>query len=369
MSVSPNPSVSLLAASVEAEAAHWDGLVSASPAPDIYYRPGYARAYEVEGQGRAVALQVTVTDAAFLFPVLLRPLAGLPFAPDAAGQDAITPYGYGGLLPLHSARPSPQQVRAGVSALAGWCKSNDVVSIMLRLHPLLAQEQDLQPAAGPDLSLHPFGPTTALALDGWSESSLRKGRRSDLAVARRSLRVTCSDAPQASPGAPPLPEALSIFRALYEATMDRVGAAAFYHFSPDYYAALADGVGERMAVTLAWKQDQPAGGAIFFADRRFAHYHLSATDEAGRACKATTLLIREGIDWARARGCRLLHLGGGVSGDDSLFRFKKGFGGEVHQYAFAGLVCHPQRYQALAASRLAQVGTPPRRNFFPVYRA
>ena len=369
MSTAPSQQVSLLEASDSASAAHWDALVDASPTPDIYYRPGYTRAYQVEGEGKAVALHVETDDAAFLLPLLLRPLSKLSFAEGTDGQDAITPYGYGGILPLRSARPNPKQLRAALTALTDWCKSNGVVSILLRLHPLLAQDEEFSSAVEPGLSLHRFGPTTAVALDGWSESSLRKGRRSDLAVARRDLRMTWSSTTESASGAPSLPEALALFRGLYEATMDRLGAAAFYHFSPAYYAALAEGVGERMAVVLAWRDDQAVGGSIFFADRRFAHYHLSATNDAGRASKATTLLIREGIDWARSRGCCRLHLGGGVRGEDSLFDFKKGFGGEIHQYAFAGLICDPSRYQALAAVRLAQPGPPPRPDYFPADRA
>ena len=343
--------------------------MEAAPVPDIYYRPGYARAYQVEGEGRAVALHVETSGAAFLFPFVLRPLSNLSFAPGTSGQDAVTPYGYGGLLPLHSARPTPEQLRAAITSLADWCKSQNVISILLRLHPLLEQDQGLRPLTGPALSLHLFGPTTALALEDWSESSLRKGRRSDLAVARRSLRVTWSSSNQRSPDVPALPQALSLFRDLYEANMDRLGAAAFYHFSPGYYAALAEGLRDRMAVALAWREEQVVGGSIFFADRDFAHYHLSATNDDGRATKATTLLIREGIDWARARGCRRLHLGGGIRGDDSLFDFKKGFGGNVYQYAFAGLICDPSRYQELVAARLGQPGTSPRCDYFPAYRA
>ena len=362
------PPPEMLHASDPAEASLWERLVSDSVDADIYYRPNYARAYEFEGEGRAVAVRVKTPDAAFLFPCLLRPLSSLPFAAGAAGQDAVTPYGYGGLLSLRPAHPTPAQLRAGITAFAQWCKSQGIISVLLRLHPLLEQDQAVAQVADLNLWVHLFGPTIAIDLGNWSEASLRKGRRSDLAVARRSLRITWSSARHPSAGAPPLPEALGLFRGLYESTMDRLGASAFYHFSPAYYAALADGLGEGMAVALAWREQQAVGGSIFLADRRFAHYHLSATNEDGRALKATTLLIREAVDWARSRGCRRLHLGGGVSGDDSLFDFKKGFGGDVYQYAFAGLICDPLRYQELLDGRLAS-GGPLRPNYFPGYRA
>lgn len=52
-----------------------------------------------------------------LFPLLLRPLNALRFAPGEAGYDAATPYGYGGLLLLDGARRANE--RRGRQVLQG----------------------------------------------------------------------------------------------------------------------------------------------------------------------------------------------------------------------------------------------------------
>jgi lipid II:glycine glycyltransferase (peptidoglycan interpeptide bridge formation enzyme) len=104
------------------------------------------------------------------------------------------------------------------------------------------------------------------------------------------------------------------------------------------------------------------------ADRRFAHYHLSGATDDGRELKAGTLLVHEGALWAAARGCELLHLGGGTSGADSLYDFKRSFGGDEHAYAFATVVAERDRYDALVARR-AEEPEPSRPDFFPAYRA
>ena len=92
--------------------------------------------------------------------------------------------------------------------------------------------------------------TTALKVADWSESALRKGRRSGLKVARQSLKLTWSS--QHGDSAPSMREALRLFRELYESTMDRLNASSFYHFSAKYYEALAGGLGDGLAVALAW---------------------------------------------------------------------------------------------------------------------
>src|SRR5258708_33361869 len=76
----------------------WNELVEQAPISDVYYRPGYVRAYEAAGHGRAMGLILTSSHVRVLVPLLLRPLSDLPFAQGESGFDAATPYGYGGLL-------------------------------------------------------------------------------------------------------------------------------------------------------------------------------------------------------------------------------------------------------------------------------
>jgi serine/alanine adding enzyme len=330
----------------------WEELVDASSAADVYFRPGYCRAYEAADHGRAVAV---VTERA-LFPLLLRPL---PFG--AEGYDGATPYGYGGVLPLAPAGSLGSDPASEVRQLRDWCVTNGVVSCLLRLHPLLGGPDQL--SGMDEVEIHEHGPTTALdprridAATGRLEG-LSKGRKADLTIARRELRLSWESDE----------DALERFRAVYDGTMERLGAGEFYLFPPEYYRALREGLGERLGVALALRDGKSVGGALFLADRRLAHYHLSGTTDAGRALKAGTLLVHAGAEWARDRGCELLHLGGGTSGADSLFAFKKSFGGETFAYAFATLVADRDRYDELVARR-AEEPEPPRPGFFPAYRA
>ncbi len=324
----------------------WDELVDTAPTPDVYFRPGYGRVYEIAGEGRLVAVR---TDGA-LFPLLLREL---PFGED--GLDAVTPYGYGGLLPLAAGSDPVTDVRQ----LRDWCATEGVVSVLLRLHPLLGGSERLSETDDVDVREH--GPTRALDLSRVEDGRLAgmsKGRKADLNVARRELQVWWESDE----------EALERFRAVYDATMRRLGAGEHYLFPAEYYRELSAGLGDRLGVALARRGDEVVGGSLFMADRRFAHYHLSGATEAGRELKAGTLLVHEGAVWAAERGCELLHLGGGTSGADSLYDFKRSFGGEEHTYAFATMVADRERYDALVARR-AEEPEPLRPDFFPAYRA
>lgn len=337
--------------SLAADDTRWDELVDAAPTPDVYFRPGYCRAYEAIGEGRAVAVR---TEAA-LFPLLLREL---PFG--QAGFDAVTPYGYGGLLPLsRDTSVGGSDPATPLRQLRDWCVTAGVVSVLIRLHPLLGIHPHLSELD--DVEIHEHGPTTAVDLTAIQDGRLTgmsKGRKADLSIARRALEVSWES------GEP----ALERFRTVYDETMTRIGAHDYYLFPAEYYRALADGLGDRLGVALALHGEEVVGGALFMADRRFAHYHLSGTAEAGRELKAGTLLVHAGAVWAAERGCELLHLGGGTQGADSLYAFKRSFGGTELIYSFATLVADAARYDALVARR-AEAPEPPRQDFFPAYRA
>lgn len=364
-------SVQLLLAENREHLRRWDSMVDSALIPDVYYRPAYVRIHQIVGHGSAVALQVNAGGTQALFPLLLRPIAELGFAVESDGFDAVTAYGYGGLLLLDGMeQPDVMQTRAIFCELRKWCGENGIVSVLVRLHPIMQQLDWLQMALDAECSLHRFGPTTALNTLCWNDSTrivttLAKGRRSDLNFARRSLDISWSSERNRTI------EDLQIFYDLYERRMDQLHASHFYHFPWEYYSAMAEELGGRMDVALIWLGAQPIAGAIFMADRRFAHYHLSASNELGRIHKATTLILNEAVDWARKRNCQYLHLGGGAAGEDNLFAFKKSFQGELFDFGLLRIVCDRKRYDALLQQRrIAEQDLPPiRPNFFPEYRA
>jgi hypothetical protein len=74
--------------------------------------------------------------------------------------------------------------------------------------------------------------------------------------------------------------------------------------------------------------------------------------------------------WAKARGDRTLHLGGGVGGRaDSLFHFKAGFSPLRHRFRTLRVVVDEDRYVALVSALDAGLDPSDRAGFFPLYRA
>ena len=348
----------------------WDDLVNHSPTPDTYFRPGYAAAYTDESTS-AFALLLHTSKRRFLLPLLRRRVSTLPFATRMEDYDAVTPYGYGGILPLEAGNISGEDAGELITELRLWCLGANVVSCMLRLHPMLAQESGFRSA--PECAggvLRPHGPTKAIDLSHWDEgldapAGMHRNRRQNLRTARRSLSLAVASC-DTQEGM----ELMEQFRLIYEETMRRVNASSYYRFPSSYYSKLKEGLGEKLAVAIASRGQEAVSGALFFADSQFGHYHLSGTTVVGLRCHAPTMVLVAAADWTRRRGGRWFHLGGGRVPDDSLYQFKASFGAATFSYSYVTVIANDSRYTELVSLRNAhQALGRMRENYFPAYRS
>ena len=325
--------------------ATWDDLVNRAPVADVYYRPAYVRAYALTGHGRPVAVVIRSGSTEALFPLLIREL-------DIGGQtvrDAVTPYGYGGLLRLSGPEhPGPEIARDLFGQLRDWTCASGLIACTARLHPVLDQDAAWAVNQMPKewARVFPRGQTTAIELKRWDDvrhhvAGMNKGRRYDLKKARSALNLRISEGPDARGD-------LKIFRALYQESMQRVHADKFFLFADEYFDHLATELGDKFAVFTALAGDRPVASAIFLADRNLVHYHLAGSNDEGRAHGAATLHVVAACEWARQRGCSILHLGGGLQPNDTLWAFKRGFGGKVFSYSYMTLIADPEQYEYVA---------------------
>jgi hypothetical protein len=352
----------------ESEIHEWNQLVDDSPYSDVYYTAAYARACQGKEAGVA-GLLVRGGDRRFLLPLVFRRLSDVLFAGEISGMDAITPYGYGGILPLDPSPVSPDEGRALIANVQDWCTSEGVPSLFIRLHPLYGQHEWLSTVPSDTIQMQCSGATKTVELADWDEAQgvpqgMLKGRRDKLRWARRKLSLQLHTCDQ-----PSSKDALREFMEIYRTTMQRQQAPAFYHFPEAYYQELAEGLKDRMAIVSAMADGETVASALFFAGKHYAHYHLSGTTEEGRRLHAAAVVIVQAAEWARRRGCVKMHLGGGLAPNDSLFQFKESFGGETLQFHSLRVIGDKDKYDRLLHQRLEYNQDPPRHGFFPEYRA
>lgn len=322
----------------------WDDLLGRTGVGDVYFRAAYLDSASLLGQGRPSYLHLPGPAGDVLFPVLVRGAPG-------GLSDVGTPMGYGGPVATGKAPP----VAEFFDAYEQWCAENGVVATFARLHPVLENQR----LAEGRWHLEHIGHSIGWRVEGRSAEELADGmdahHRRVLRKARATdLEVTVDVAP----------DDLGEFVSLYEETMRRRGASAFYFFPDAYWHQLTEGL--RGAVVRA---DARLGGELLaslvcFSSSPLLHYHLGASSEHGQRLGANHLLFYETAVWA-AHGFERFHLGGGVGGfEDSLYEFKRRFDPEGALPAFLGKAVHdPEAYRALSGEDEVDYA-----GYFPAYR-
>jgi serine/alanine adding enzyme len=123
------------------------------------------------------------------------------------------------------------------------------------------------------------------------------------------------------------PADLQGFQGLYEETMRRQEARAFYFFPDAYWEALVDRCSENLLLLEAVLDGVGVAAILCFVSPPYLHYHLGASHDAGRHVGASNRLFLAAAQWGRERDLIVFHLGGGVRGasDSPLFVFKQRF--------------------------------------------
>jgi serine/alanine adding enzyme len=294
----------------------WDALEL-----DAYYRRPYVEAAALLDRGRPFLLE---HDGAFF--------AGIE---RDEPRDVVTPYGYGG--------PTADGFW---DAYEEWARERGAVTTFVRFHPLYGNQR------GAPIHVDELAPTVAWRLEPERDllAGLHFKHRNKVTKAEKAgSTVTQHDG-------------LGEFVPLYEDTMRRLDADAFYFFEPAYWERL----GELPLVRFDAELDgEVVASALCLATPPWLHYHLSGTTDAGRSTGSSTLVLLEAARWAQANGYERFHLGGGLGGrEDSLHHFKARFDPEGLVPAAVGKAIHDEdAYRELSGGDASYDG------FFPAYRA
>jgi serine/alanine adding enzyme len=321
----------------EADAADWDGILRELGIADVYLARAYVEASCLLDPGRPAFL----SGHGVAFAAIVR---DVPSAPGLA--DVTTPYGYGGPAGAGDGE-------AFYAAYDDWCAANGVVTTFIRFHPLLGNVRLAPPrvrlARLANTATWPLGDDADL-LAGMHQMH-RRGVRKAL---RAGVEVTVRRAP----------ERLDDFAALYEESMRRHDAHAFYYFPGAYWTALAGPLGERLVRADARRDGRLLASQLHLASTPWLHYHLGAASAEGFRLGASKLLFHESARWAHEEGFTEFHLGSGLGGsEDSLWQFKQRFSSHPGREFWIGKLVHDEAaYRALG-------GDPGADGFFPAYRA
>jgi hypothetical protein len=338
--------------------ATWLALWRAWPGREIFGHPEYARLF-VGPSDRAVCAVGEDEHATILFPLVLRPLAAEPWTrPGERRWDATTPYGYGGPFAWGA---GARDDAAFWRAYEAWCREERIVSTFARLS-LFPEERPGLPAP-PEVRSPNVVRDLSAGLDAVWRDYDHKVRTNVRAAERAGVEVEIDRT-----GA-----RLAAFLSVYEHTMRRRNATAFYFFPRAFFERIVERLAGQFAFVHAHARGEVVSSELVLCSERRVYPFLGGTRAEAFRMRPNDLLRHRTIAWAIAEGRTAYVLGGGLAPEDGIFRHKRAFAPRgVVSFEVACLVHDVAACRDLVRERgAAERGPPwvPAVPFFPPYRA
>jgi hypothetical protein len=350
---------SVFDASAPADLAAWRQQWNAWPDREIMAHPDFVKRFARAGD-QVLAAAVRTSKGGILYPFILRPLAAEPWAPQATGWDATTPYGYGGPFGWNT---TAEESASFWSLFNRWARARDVVTSFARLS--LFPDQ-LLPFDGEVVD---NSPNIVRRLELGDEELWNDYAPKVRQNVRRAKSRGCSL--QVDPEGARLEEFLQV----YTETMTRRNAASYYFFPREFFQSLVHDLKGHCAFFHAVHENKVVSSELVLLSQRHAYFFLGGSSAEAFDLRPNDLIQHETFRWCRDAGKKALVLGGGYRGSEGLLRYKKCFApnGEV-SFRVGRKVHDPARAAALLDARrrweqARGIAWTPDPSFFPPYRA
>ncbi|MFN6518473.1 MAG: FemAB family protein [Nostoc sp. CreGUA01] len=331
---------------------------------DIYHLPKYVDLEAKRINAIPEAILIFENEKILFLPYLLRCVNNLLATNIEIPLiwDIVSPYGYPGILWNQAAANTPEFLQLAVNHLIFGLRDRQICSAFLRLHPILNQGLNeilpLCQLSGETVSIDLSLSTSEI----WHQT--RPEHRNHINRCKRhGFTAKMVN----------LEEYIDKFMSIYHETMNRVEAKNHFYFDYSYFQSLAS-LKENIYLCLIELNNQIACAGIFTECCEIVQYHLGGTKNEFLKQAPSKLMFDYVRFWAKERGNKFLHLGGGVgSAKDSLYNFKAGFSKQRHSFLTLRLITDTEKYDFLVELRAKSLKTEPKNllesNFFPAYRS
>ena len=335
------------------QAKEWNNLVQSFTNYDVYYLSGYVKAFQIHGDGEPQLFYYDEKGLRGIYVYMKRKTA------IEGVFDSITPYGYGGFL--LEGDTSEENVKALWAAYVDRMKEENIVDNFVRYHPVLANAVPMKTCS----DVIDLGKTVAMDLTSeeviWknihskNRNMIRKAEKNGIVIKHGQGLELFDD-----------------FIKIYNATMDKDNAEAYYYFKPEFYKSIHEDLKDNYEMFWAEYEGKIIAMSIMiFANGRL-NYHLSGSDLQYRNLAPSNLLLYKAAMWGMEKGMNTFHLGGGVgSGEDNLYKFKIAFNRFSDcQFSIAKHIFDNEKYDELVAERASRDAEFDKESkFFPLYRS
>lgn len=351
----------------------WLRILDGFELKDPHYLPGYLEIYEKVSSNRESFMHFGGHGMLFvygdsrnfiIYPFIKRSISLLPFADNSVKHlyDIISPHGYGGPL----AQVEDEAIRGKLwrgfyKEFGAFCRQNKIVSEFSRLHPMFDNIRFVSEFS--DGLVEKKGRIVYCDLTGSEEDILahmsrqrRWGVRKAAQNGGLNIHIT-SDM-----------EYIKMFCTLYRETMIRNEAHKRYLFPCDFFESIFKVLDNHILMCCITHEGELISAAIILCFDSIAYDWLSCSRAEFLSLCPNDICIYQTALAARKNGHKYLVLGGGSSGEDSLFKFKAEFSGLFKDFYVYKKIHLEDEYNELVRLRNGYTKEPAG-DFFPEYRS
>ena len=331
----------------------WERIIRGFEAYDVYYLSGYVRAFQIHGDGIPQLLYYEQDGLRAVYVYMKRGTA------IGGVYDSMTPYGYGGVI--FEGDTCESNLKVFWEAYVRKMNEESIVDNFVRYHPVLSNAASMK-AISPVIDL---GKTIAMDLSSpetiWeniiskNRNMIRKAEKSGVEIHHGKDFLLFHD-----------------FIRIYNATMDKDSADAYYYFGEDFYKSIHEDLHDNYEMFYATYEGMIISMSIIIYANRQMHYHLSGSLVEYRCLAPTNLLLYKAALWGYEHGFRTFHLGGGFGAkEDNLYKFKAAFNrNSDYRFSIGKQIFNQEMYDELVRLRAQNADSfDPDSEFFPLYRS
>lgn len=340
----------------------WDSIVKTFPNYEVYYLSGYCKGFKIHGDGEPILLYYRDKLIEGICVLMLRDISDISFYSKHISKqlyfDTTTPYGYGGFI--FKGKISEESISDFYREYLYFNQQNNIISCFTRFNPLTKNSHYFSSQNFTFNIGHTIDIELVSSENVWdnlcskNRNMIRKAKKNDIKIIHgRNAKF------------------LTLFKDIYDKTMENDNASDYYFFSNDYYNTIINYLPNNYEVFLAQSNDTYVSAAIILFANNVMHYHLSGTLSEYRHLAPNNLLLYEVSIWGIENNMTKFHLGGGLGAkNDNLLKFKKSFNKKSENSFYIGKeVFNFEVYDSLVNLRLElDSAFQNESNYFPLYR-
>jgi hypothetical protein len=314
----------------------WINQLNAFPRnmQDIYYTPEYYEIYEKNGDGKAMCFVFIDGNNKAMYPFLINVIDQTKLGLNETYYDIEGAYGYNGVI---STSYDINFISSFFKSFHDFCDQSKIIVEFTRFHPLLKNHLFSKKNSYFKLNRNTVALDLTKDLDIIWSKEYSSENRNMIRKGEKTLQVLIESSE----------ESFLDFGNLYRENMRRINANEFYFFNDNYfknfYKLFGDNIFLISSVDRLTNVKLSSVFIILYKD--YAHYHLSARETLIKNNSSNNFALHYAIQFAKERGCKWFHFGGGnsLNSDDPLFRFKRNFSSQTFPFFISGYI-HNQIY-------------------------